>query len=104
MFLKDIPAPFVEYLRKGRFRKVTLHGLLKEFECKVLKGRFLVITIKLGSGWENFCRLHSFREGEKIIFECDSSNPSSHIRVLLLMTSHYVIDDKYDNFISFLLG
>jgi len=38
--------------------------------------------IKFGKGWKNFCRLHSFREGDKII--CDTRNPSSHIKVSLL--------------------
>ena len=90
MLLKDILAAFSEYLCKGRFRMVTPHGVLKDVKCKVLKGRFPYRTIKTGNGWKNFCHLHSFREGHKIIFECDSMNPSSHIRVLLLMKSFYV--------------
>jgi len=87
ILLKGILPGFSEYLRQSRFKTVTLHGLLKDVECKVLKGRFPYRTIKLGSGQKNFCRRHSFRSGQKIIFECDSMNPSSHIRVLLLMTS-----------------
>jgi len=59
-----------------------------EVECKVLKGKFPFRRIKLDKGWKNFCRLHSFREGDKIIFECDTRNPSSHIRVLLLTSIH----------------
>ncbi|XP_068503761.1 uncharacterized protein [Phaseolus vulgaris] len=31
---RDISAAFSEYLHKGRFTTVTLHGLLKEVECK----------------------------------------------------------------------
>ena len=55
---------------------------------KVLKGKFPSRRIKLGKGWKNFCRLHYFREGEKIIFECDTRNPSSHIMVLLITSIH----------------
>jgi len=44
-----------------------------DVECKVLKGKIPSRRIKLGKGWMNFCRLHSFREGDKIIFECDTN-------------------------------
>ncbi|ESW19628.1 hypothetical protein PHAVU_006G141300, partial [Phaseolus vulgaris] len=88
VYVEDGILPgFSEYLRQGRFKTVTLLGLLKDVECKVLKGRFPYRTIKLGSSRKNFCRRHSFRSRQKIIFECDSMNPSSHIRVLLLMIS-----------------
>ncbi|ESW26162.1 hypothetical protein PHAVU_003G096101, partial [Phaseolus vulgaris] len=76
----DLPAKFSQYIRQGRFNKVTLHGLLMDVECKILKGKPPFRRIKLGKGWKNFCSLHSFREGDKIIFECDTRNPSSHIR------------------------
>jgi len=71
MLLKGIPPAFPEYLCQGRFKTVRLHGLLKDVECKVLNGRFPYRTIKIGSDWKIFCRHHSFRQGHKIIFECD---------------------------------
>ena len=37
ILLKGIPPAFTEYLRQDRFKTVTLHGLLKDVECKVLK-------------------------------------------------------------------
>jgi len=59
-----------------------------DVECKVLKGKSHSKRIKLGKGWKNFCRLYSIRERDKIIFECDTRNPSSHIRILLLTSIH----------------
>jgi len=59
-----------------------------DVECKVLKGKFPSRRTKLGKGWKNLCRFNSFHEGDKIIFECDTRNPSSHIRVLLLTSIH----------------
>ena len=79
---------FHNIFKQGRFNKVTLHGLLMDVECKVLKGKPPSRRIKLGKGWKHLCSLHSFREGDKIIFECDTRNPSSHIRVLLLTSIH----------------
>ena len=55
-----------------------------EVECKVLKGKFPSTRIKHGKGWKNLCRFHSFREGNKIIFECDTKNLSSHVKILSL--------------------
>jgi len=52
MLLKGIPPAFSEYFRQGRFKTVMVHGLLKDVECKVLKGRFPYKTIKIGSGWK----------------------------------------------------
>jgi len=69
MLLKDIPTALSEYLHQGRFRTVTLHGVLKDVKFKVLKGRFPYRTIKIGSGWKIFCHLHSFREGHKGWFD-----------------------------------
>ncbi|KAK8473344.1 hypothetical protein PHAVU_001G104900 [Phaseolus vulgaris] len=85
----DLPSPFAEYVRRGKFKKVTLHGSLQDVEYNIFKSRFPSRSITLGSGWKHFCRLHSIREDDKIIFECHNKKPSSNIRVLLLMTSHY---------------
>ena len=87
----------MEYLLKTKFRNVTLHGLLHDVQCRVLRGRFPSPNIKLGSGWKKFCSLHSFREDDKIIFECHMMMPSSDIRVLLLMKSHYKRQPKLYN-------
>ncbi|KAK7377410.1 hypothetical protein VNO80_02835 [Phaseolus coccineus] len=93
----DLPAEFAEYLRKTRFLRVTLHGLLHEVQCRILRGRFPTRNIKLGKGWKKFCSLHFFREDDEIIFECQMMSPSSIIRVLSVMTNHYKRQNKvYD--------
>jgi len=97
ILMKDLRGAFVEYLWKTKFGNVTLHGLLHDVQCKVLRGRFPSTNIKLGRGWKFFCSLHSFREDDKIIFECHMMMPSSDIRVLLLMRSHYKRQAKLYN-------
>jgi len=50
------------------------------------------VSLHKHQAWEGLnkiCSLHSFRKGDKIIFECHMMMPSSDIRVLLLMTSYY---------------
>ena len=84
-----MPSPFAEYVRRGRFKKVTLHESVQDVECNIFKSRFPSRSITLGRGWKHFFRLHSIHEDDKIIFECHKKKPSSDIRVLPLMTSHY---------------
>ena len=50
MLLKDLRGAFAEYLCKTRLKNVTLHGLLNEVQCKVLRERFPCTNIKLGKG------------------------------------------------------
>ncbi|ESW16540.1 hypothetical protein PHAVU_007G165000 [Phaseolus vulgaris] len=85
----DLPSPFAEYIRRGKFKKVNLHGWLQDVECTIFKSRNPSRSVTLCSGWKQFCRLHSIREDDKIIFECYNKKSSSDIRVLLLMTCHY---------------
>ena len=66
----------------------------------MLKGKFPSRCIKLDNGWKNFCRLHSFREGDKIIFECDTRNPSSHFR---LFVTYFYSSFKLSWIISFII-
>jgi len=45
-------------------------------------------NVKIGYDWKNLCQVHSFWEGNKIIFEC-SNKSASHIRVFALMRSYF---------------
>ncbi|KAK8464381.1 hypothetical protein PHAVU_011G195650 [Phaseolus vulgaris] len=84
----DLPSPFSEYIRRGKFKKVNLHGWLEAVQCTIFKSKFPSRSVTLCNGWKQFYRLHSIREDDKIIFECNKK-PSSDIRVLLLKTCHY---------------
>ncbi|ESW06523.1 hypothetical protein PHAVU_010G055000, partial [Phaseolus vulgaris] len=85
----DLRGGLAEYLRQTRFKYVMLHGPVHDVKCKVLRARFPCTNIKLGRGWKIFCSLHSFREDDKIIFECHMMMSLSNIRVLQVKICHY---------------
>jgi len=86
--LKYLPEDFAKFIRRGRLKKVVLHGLIKDVQCKVSWRPLPAKGVKIGYDWNNFYQVHSFQEGDKIIFEC-FNKPASHMRVLSIMRCYY---------------
>jgi len=75
-----------KYFRNSNFSEIVLYGPKAQVQCKLL---IRARSVKIGSGWKNFCELHGLQEGDIILLEVDGEEPSSHVNVLLNIFDYY---------------
>ena len=64
-----------------------LYGPKAQFQCKLL---IRAKSVKIGSGWKNFCDVHGLEARDIVIFEVDGENRNHDVNVLFNI-------DEYDH-------
>ncbi|QCD82324.1 hypothetical protein DEO72_LG2g2659 [Vigna unguiculata] len=75
---KDLNSDLCKYFRNSNFSEIVLYGPKAQVQCKLL---IRARSVKIGSGWKNFCELHGLQEGDIILLEVDGEEPSSHVNI-----------------------